>query len=134
MYAAYDAISPQMKAHLAGLTATHDGRPVFGPGVPVSSHPVIARHPVTGRKLIFVNPAMTSHINELPRNESRARLAYLYEHCAQPDYHVRFTWREHSIAFWDNRCTQHKAIWDYFPNTRSGYRIQVKGTTGPLMA
>jgi taurine dioxygenase len=134
MYAAYDGLSARLKAYLEGLTATHDGRFVFGPNAPVSSHPVIARHPVTGRKLIFVNRAMTSHIDGIPAEESEAILTFLYNHCAKPDYHVRFQWRDHSIAFWDNRCAQHKAIWDYYPNVRSGYRIQIKGSGAPLMA
>jgi taurine dioxygenase len=134
MYAAYDALSPRMKTYLEGLTATHDGRRVFGPDAPVSSHPVVAIHPVSKRKLIFVNPAMTSHIDDVPREESDAILAFLYQHNARPDYQVRFQWRDHSIAFWDNRSAQHKAIWDYYPNVRSGYRIQIKGTEGPKMA
>ena len=134
MYAAYDGLSDRMKKYLEGLTATHDGRFVFGPNAPVSSHPVIAVHPVSGRKLLFVNAAMTSHIDGLPREESDAVLAFLYQHCTKPDYQVRFQWRDHSIAFWDNRCSQHKAIWDYYPNVRSGFRIQIKGTEGPAMA
>jgi taurine dioxygenase len=134
MYAAYDELSPRLQTFLDGLTATHDGRPVFGPNAPVNVHPVIAKHPVTGRKLIYVNRAMTSHINELPEEESEAILTFLYEHMTKPDFQIRFQWREHSIAFWDNRCTQHKAIWDYYPNVRSGYRIQIKGTGAPLAA
>jgi taurine dioxygenase len=134
MYAAYDELSPQMKTFLGGLTATHDGRGVFGPKAPVAVHPIIARHPVTGRELIYVNRAMTTHINELPREESDAILSFLYGHITKPDYQIRFHWREHSIAFWDNRCTQHKAIWDYYPNVRSGYRIQIKGSAPPLAA
>ena len=133
MYAAYNGLSPRMKTYLEGLTATHDGRRVFGPNAPVSSHPVIATHPVSGLKLVFVNAAMTSHIDGLPRDESDAVLAFLYQHCTKPDYQVRFQWRDHSIAFWDNRCSQHKAIWDYYPNVRSGFRIQIKGTEGPSM-
>ena len=68
--AAYEALSNKMKAFLSGLTATHDGARVFGPGTPKSSHPVIVRHPESGRCGIFVNTDFTSHINELPRSES----------------------------------------------------------------
>ena len=132
MYAAYDALSPKMKEYLSGLTATHDGTRVFGPGTPVSVHPVITRHPDTGRRVILVNTDFTSHINEVSRAESRAILEYLYAHCVRAEWTVRFRWRDHSIAFWDNRCTQHKAIWDYWPNVRSGYRVQVEGTAAPL--
>src|SRR5262249_6444825 len=105
MYAAYDALSDRMKKYLEGLTATHDGTRVFGPGTPVSVHPVITRHPVTGRKVIFVNQDFTSHINELPRLEGQRVLQLLIDHCDRPEWTRRFRWKAHSIAFWDNRCT-----------------------------
>jgi taurine dioxygenase len=131
MYAAYDELTPRMKEFLEGLTATHDGSRAFGPGSPVNVHPVIPRHPVTGRKLVYVNPGQTSHINELSKSESKAVLEFLYEHCADLRWQIRFSWQPHSIAFWDNRCTWHRAIWDYFPNVRSGYRVQIKGAAPP---
>ncbi|MDA7418626.1 TauD/TfdA family dioxygenase [Xenophilus arseniciresistens] len=131
MYAAYEALSPRMKQYLDGLTATHDGTRVFGPGTPVSVHPVITRHPETGRKVIFVNTDFTSHINEVSRAESDAVLQFLYQHCNRAEWTCRFRWRDHSIAFWDNRCTHHKAIWDYWPHVRSGFRVQVEGTESP---
>jgi taurine dioxygenase len=134
MYAAYDALSDRMKAYLDGLTAVHDGdhvyRPLF-PGVdkryPCNTHPVVRTHPVTGRKALFVNTSYTTRINEVSAEESAAVLAYLYQHCANPNFHVRFRWRPHSVAFWDNRCTQHLAVWDYFPDVRSGFRVTVAG-------
>jgi taurine dioxygenase len=54
-------------------------------------------------------------------------LDFLYIHVQRPQFQCRFKWQPHSIAFWDNRCAQHAAIWDYFPATRSGFRIQVLG-------
>jgi taurine dioxygenase len=132
MYAAYDALSPRMKTYLEGLTAVHDGTRVFGPGTPVSTHPVIVKHPETGRKLIFVNTDFTSRINDLPRLEGERLLAFLVDHCNKPEWTCRFRWEPHSIAFWDNRCTHHKAIWDYWPNVRSGFRVQVEGTEPPV--
>jgi taurine dioxygenase len=132
MYAAYDALSSRMKTYLEGLTATHDGTRVFGPGTPISSHPVIVRHPVSGKKLIYVNTDFTSHINEIPPEESKRILAFLYDHCARDEWTCRFRWRPHSIAFWDNRCAHHKAIWDYWPHVRSGFRVQVEATAPPV--
>ena len=134
MYAAYDALSPRMKTYLGGLTATHDGTRIFGPGTPVSVHPVVAKHPDTGRKLLYVNRGFTSHINDVSPEESTALLTYLYAHLEKPHFHVRFVWAQHSIAFWDNRCTQHLAVWDYFPQTRNGYRGQIEGTQPPIPA
>jgi taurine dioxygenase len=81
MYAAYDALSPRMKEYLSGLTATHDGTRVFGPGTPVSVHPVIIKHPVTGKKVIYVNTDFTSKINELPALEGERVLRFLIDHC-----------------------------------------------------
>ena len=54
-------------------------------------------------------------------------LAYLYSHAENPLFQCRFRWTENAIAFWDNRCTQHRAMWDYWPHTRSGTRVTVKG-------
>ena len=132
MYAAYDALSANMKSYLSGLTATHDGTRVFGPGTPVSVHPVVIKHPVTGRKSIYVSYDFTSKINDVPRLESERILQFLIDHCIRAEWTCRFRWEPHSIAFWDNRCTQHKAIWDYWPNVRSGFRVQVEGTTPPI--
>ena len=105
---------------------------MFGPGTPISVHPVIVRHPVNGRKLIYVNTDFTSHINELPREEGDRILKFLYDHCGRDEWVFRFRWRPHSIAFWDNRCAHHKAIWDYWPHVRSGFRVQVEGTAPPV--
>ena len=134
MYAAYEALSPRMQAYLEGLSAEHDGDHVYRPlfpdldrRYPCSIHPVVRTHPVTGRKGIFVNGSYVTRIMDVPKAESEAILAFLYQHIANPNFHVRFRWRPGSVAFWDNRCTQHLAVWDYFPQTRSGFRVTVGG-------
>ena len=132
MYAAYDALSERMKTHLRGLTALHDGVRVFGEGTPRATHPVVVRHPDSGRKLLYVNESFTARINELPAAESKHLLAFLIEHCTQPEWTCRFRWTPHSIAMWDNRCAQHRAISDYLPNVRSGYRVQIDGIAAPV--
>ena len=135
MYAAYDALSPQMKAFLEPLTAEHDGALAYNKGAktiyPVSVHPIITTHPETGKRLLFVSPTFTSRIMELPKAESDAVLKFLFDHINDPHWHLRFRWTNHSIAFWDNRCTQHRAIWDYWPHVRSGFRVQVEGNARP---
>jgi len=130
MYAAYEALSDRMKDYLEGLTATHDGALAFrryNPDgkYPIASHPVINTHPVSGRKGIYVNRGFTSHINELPVEEGNALLQFLYTHCERPEWSMRFHWVEDVVAFWDNRCVQHLAIWDYYPELRSGFRVQI---------
>jgi len=139
MYAAYDALSERMKAHVAGLTATHDGEPYYrgrykDRGVddrnkvyPRAVHPVVRTHPETGRRALYVNRMFTTRINDLSREEGEAILGFLIGHCARPEFQVRFRWRENSVAFWDNRCVQHQALWDYYPQTRSGFRVTIKG-------
>ncbi|MGA7865831.1 MAG: TauD/TfdA family dioxygenase, partial [Stellaceae bacterium] len=94
---------------------------------PRAEHPVVRTHPVTGRKALYVNKGFTRRILGVPRDESEGMLRYLYEHMANPLFQCRFRWAENSIAFWDNRCVQHHAMWDYWPHTRSGHRVTVKG-------
>lgn len=130
--AAYDALSDRMKTYLEGLTALHDGRDTFGEGTPKAVHPLICRHPETGRKLIYIADSFTKRINEVSKEESDMIIRFLLEHCRRPEWSMRFHWRPHSIAFWDNRCMQHRAISDYLPNARSGYRVQIEGVAPPV--
>jgi taurine dioxygenase len=138
MYAAYDALSEPMQAFLGTLTAIHDGTPNYqrrskvagkddARSYPRSEHPVIRTHPVTGKKAIFVNPVFTQAIKDVPEDEGKAILEFLYEHNKKPEFVCRFSWEANSVAFWDNRCVQHLAMWDYFPQVRSGNRVTVSG-------
>ncbi len=139
MYAAYDALSAPMQTYLGALTAIHDGEPNYadrnrlagidntGRVFPRAEHPIIRTHPVSGQKAIFVNPAFTTGIKGLPEDEEKAILDFLFTHIAKPAFHCRFQWEPNSIAFWDNRCAHHHAMWDYYPQVRSGYRVTIKG-------
>ncbi len=134
MYAAYDALSSKMKEILDPLTALHaaDYTGYYGEHAPQresprTHHPVIRTHPVTKKKLLFVNRGFTRRIDEFSRSESRALLDLLFDHAQNPAFQCRFQWQANSVALWDNRCTQHLAIWDYHPETRSGIRVTVKG-------
>ena len=139
MYAAYAALSEPMKRFLEGLTAMHDGAPYYrsvnsrigrddgGRSYPRAEHPVVRTHPVSGRKALFVNSMFTTQIVGFTAAESDAVLGFLFAHIAQPRFQCRFRWGKNSMAFWDNRCVQHQAIWDYWPQTRSGYRVTIKG-------
>ena len=134
MYWAYETLSDRMKAYLEGLHAVHDANPVYKAIFPdidrkynCSTHPIVRTHPVSGRKSLFVNPSYTTHIAGVSKAESNAILNFLYQHAQNPDFQVRFRWKQNSVAFWDNRCTWHQAIWDYFPDTRTGYRVTVAG-------
>jgi taurine dioxygenase len=137
--AAYDALSDTLKAFLEPLTAIHAGEQVYrgrykhqgiddsGKTYPESEHPVVRTHPVSGRKSLYVNETFTTRIPQLAQKESDAILKLLCDHIKLPQFQVRFKWQENSVAFWDNRSVQHHAMWDYFPEVRSGYRVTVKG-------
>jgi taurine dioxygenase len=138
MYAAYEALSPAMKNFVETLTAEHGSEHVYDrrygekenrrdAQFPHHIHPVVRTHPVTRRKALYVNSGFTRSIVGFERKESEALLEFLFDHVRTPEFHVRFAWENHSVAFWDNRCVQHHALWDYFPQVRSGFRVTIKG-------
>ncbi|HMB72228.1 MAG TPA: TauD/TfdA family dioxygenase [Gammaproteobacteria bacterium] len=139
MYSAWDALSDSLKTMLEGLTATHGSEHVYrgrysDRGVededriyPEASHPVVRTHPETGRKALYVNRTFTTKINELSEQESKVLLEFLFDHCEQIQFQIRFRWQRNDVAFWDNRCTMHHAIWDYWPHERKGRRVTIKG-------
>lgn len=141
--AAYSALSQPMQTMLEGLNAVHDfswgfkeslaepgGAQRLADAVaanPPVRHPVIRTHPETGKKAIFVNELFTTHIDELGNTESDALLNFLYEHIRTDEFTCRFHWQPGSLAIWDNRCTQHRPINDYFPAHRRMQRITIDG-------
>ncbi|GAA3676036.1 MULTISPECIES: taurine dioxygenase [Acetobacter] len=143
--AAYNALSPEMKAHLENLTALHDftrsfplsrfGRDnkekqkwlnVRSENPPVE-HPVIRIHPDTGERSIFVNEGFTTEICGLEPEESNALLQFIFQHIKKPEFSIRWTWQSGDIAFWDNRSTQHYAVDDYRPHRRIMQRVTIMG-------
>jgi len=136
MYAAYDALSDSMQRFLCGLTAIHDGARNYEGRQPVTpdaaefpraEHPVVRSHPETGRKALFVNRMFTTRLVQLKPIESETLLQMLFRHVENPEFQCRFRWSPNSLAFWDNRCTQHLALWDYYPHRRYGNRVTIAG-------
>lgn len=143
MTAAYDALSFQMQTFLDGLSAVHDfahgfreslaepgGQERLADAVasnPPVRHPVIRTHPETGKKAIFVNSLFTTHIEGLRQAESDALLGFLFEHIKTDEFTCRFQWGPNCLALWDNRCTQHRPVNDYFPAHRRMERITIDG-------
>ena len=144
MNRAYEALSDGLKATLEGLRAVHSSRHVFGAAssyVKTSGdrlgnteaatqdavHPVVIRHPTSGKKILYVNSAFTTHFEGWTPQESAPLLDYLYRHCARPEFQTRFQWRQGSIAFWDNRSTWHYAVNDYHGERRLMHRITIAG-------
>ena len=91
------------------------------------SHPVVAIHPETGRKCLYVNSVYTVQLDGMTEAESAPILDFLYEHQSRPEFTCRFRWRKGSVAFWDNRCTVHYAIHDNFDSVRRMQRTQIAG-------
>jgi taurine dioxygenase len=139
MCAAYDGLDGELRAGIDGLRAVHDYSKVFGHAVeaeareamraryPPVEHPVARVHPVTGRRLVYVNRFFTDHVVGLERDESDALIDRLAGTAETVEYQCRFTWSEHSVAFWDNRSTQHYAASDYWPLRRVMERASITG-------
>jgi len=139
MYAAYDALSETMKQCIDGLTAWHDMgegkafRSKSGDSAtdkaaelqPGAEHPVVGVHPVTRRRFLYVNRAFTRRICGLHKNESDALLQCLVEHATSPNFQVRWNWTAGDVVLWDERCTQHFAVADFFPQRRETGRVNV---------
>ena len=88
-------------------------------------HPIVQTHPVSGRKILFINESFTAHVVGLRDSESNRLLNYLFQHINQPEHQVRFRWTPYAIAIWGNRCTSHYATADYLPHERVMHRITV---------
>jgi taurine dioxygenase len=150
MALAYDALSEGLKRTLKGLRAVHSSRHVFGqksldakpdrvgrlinPELATQDavHPMVIRHPETGRPTLYVNGTFTTHFEGWTAQESKPLLDYLCQHAARPEFQTRFRWEEGSIAFWDNRATWHYALNDYQGERRLMHRITIDGV--PLEA
>lgn len=139
MFAAYESLSVAMQTFLQSLTARHESEHIYRGRYtdrgakesereyPSHSHPVVRTHPESGRSALYVNPSFTTRINELRPDESQALLSYLYQHQQRVEFQTRYAWKANAIALWDNRSTQHFALWDYWPEERLGHRVTILG-------
>jgi taurine dioxygenase len=142
-YLAYETLSEPLRKFLDSLTAINSSAKAdisktredmirnAGDGAKtldyLSEHPVIRTHPETGRRSLYVNVAHTSHFKGMTESESRPILDFLFQHQVRPEFTCRFTWRPRSLAFWDNRATQHNPINDYHGFRRVMRRITLAG-------
>ncbi len=151
MYKAYETLPDELKAEIDDRKAVHSGRHIFGEGPdtyyrqtdagtgrignaavaemlkdPV--HPVVIKHPLSGKKALYVNPAFTVSFEGESREESEALMSKLYAHVmGGNEFHTRFEWKPGSIAMWDNRSTWHWALNDYQGHRRIMHRITIEG-------
>lgn len=147
MTAAWEGLSDRMQNFISGLEAIHDFKPFkplfdsseaarrklheFELQYPPQAHPVVRVHPVSGRKVLFVNPQFTIAIKGMEERESRSLLDTLFQQALIPEVQFRHHWTPHTLAIWDNRSTQHYAVHDYYPQRRYMERVTVKG--GPVV-
>ena len=149
MVAAYEKLPDAIKTQIADLRARHSIECTFGAAMPMeqrhalkarfpdAEHPVVRTHPETGEKALFVNAFATHFVNfHTPANIRVGQdyapgashlLNYLISQAAIPEYQVRWRWRPNSVAIWDNRCTQHYAVQDYWPAVRKMERCAIIG-------
>jgi taurine dioxygenase len=138
MALAYNRLPEATKEKIRNRTAIHDIARVFASRLkkdpeelreqyPLVAHPVVRTHPETKEQVIYVNEAFTSHIEDVDPEESRSLLDQLYKSAWNPEVQCRFRWQPDSIAFWDNRASQHFAASDYFPAIRKMVRVTIAG-------
>jgi taurine dioxygenase len=149
MAQAYEDLPAHIKDSIDGLYARHSIEASFGARMPIekrhglkaqypdAEHPVVRKHPETGERVLFVN-SFATHFTNFHTSENvrygqdyapgaSQLLNYLISRAAIPEYQVRWRWRPNSVAIWDNRCTQHYAVMDYWPAVRKMERAGIIG-------
>ena len=143
MAAIYEGLSDKMQNLISGLEAVHDFKnfrerftdspedrekvQYYEREYPNPTHPVVTEHPVTGRKVLFVNPQFTIRIKDMDSDESDTILKLLFRKVYQHEYQYRHHWQPDMVVCWDNRLVQHSALHDYYPNRRKMDRVTVAG-------
>ncbi|MCX7355749.1 MAG: TauD/TfdA family dioxygenase [Alphaproteobacteria bacterium] len=147
MHAVHEALSPEMQRFLATLHATHDTEFAYATIQNNNkasdrtealrqkgkedgnrrSHPVCMKHPVTGRPVVYMNAAFTTHIEGLSKRESDSILDMVQRLVSTPRFQMRLKWEPDTVAIFDNFATQHHAIGDHYPNARVMHRVTIAG-------
>ena len=159
LHLAYEQLSSGMRTALDKLDAVHSSTMPYGGSsarsLPISrehvpsdiarrpasfetevetmelAHPVVRRHPDTGRKLLYVNRGFTDRFAGMSKAESLPMLEYLFAHCERPEFSCRYRWASGTVGVWDNRCVLHYALNDYFGQRRVMHRISINEAQRP---
>lgn len=144
MSAGYESLSQKIKDLIEDMVGVHDlgpfkrlfggtkeGRALlldYGNRYPLVAHPIVRIHPESGKRVLFVNPQFTVHIEGLTQRESDHLLDILFHQAVIPEYQYRHHWEPNTLVLWDNRSVQHYAVHDYYPQRRKMDRVTLKGT------
>jgi len=148
LHAAWDALSDRMQSMLEGLTAHHQTSADYfdkvgsalGPENAAriraelrgsAHHPLVPRHPVTGRKLLYFSGSFFDRVTELSPSESDSLKSFFARHVDRPEFSARWSWQEGDVAIWDERCTLHRALGDHYPRRRVVRRCTVDAEAPP---
>ncbi len=153
-YLAYETLPAALREQLLGLRAVHSAGMAYGTGGYLEAvqsktsmtiepspaahgrhtHPMVIRHPETGRAALYVNSVYTVGIDGWPAEEAMPLLVRLFAHSVNENFTCRLRWRPNTVAIWDNRCTQHFAVNDYAGARREMFRTSVKGSAPAAFA
>ena len=147
LYLAFDSLSKPMQMFCSKLTAVHDnfhknlnnvldkygskGFEMARKATPPRKHPLVCTHPETGRKCLYYSELLISHFEELTEEENKGLINFLKRHISKPEFYYRFKWKKNSVAFWDNRCTAHRGIFDFGQSHRLMHRVAIQGESAP---
>jgi len=121
--AAFDGLSDELKDLARSLRAVHGQPPTTGRAI----HPVVTRHPETGREVLYVNRGWTRDLEGYDVRNGRRVLSMFFDLMEQPEYEVRWRWSPGDVAAWDNRSTMHRRVLDYGDDKRVGHRVIIRG-------
>ena len=147
-YLAYETLPDKLKEQIEGLRATHSAGMAYGTGgyleavagkssmsvapspdaYAVETHPLVIRHPRTGRRALYANSVYTTGIEGMDADDARSLLGRLTAHATHPNFTCRLRWEPDMLAIWDNNATQHFAINDYPGARRELFRTSVRGS------
>jgi taurine dioxygenase len=120
-YAAFEALSEGLRNLLRPMNAVHINYQL------AATHPVVRKHPETGREALYVNAGFTQYFENMTREESRPLLNYLVSVGSSSDISMRHRWQRNDVVMWDNRCVMHFAVHDYGDAAREMRRVTVRG-------
>jgi taurine dioxygenase len=154
LYAAFETLSPRLQAICEDLVLIHSATGLYGrdgyggPGVKKAidraaftltddqlrdhlaketRHPLIIRHPVTGRRILYISGPYAVRFDGMTEEESTPLISYLYNHAQRPEFTIRWRWEPGQVVVWDNWACMHFGVQDYFGQRREMYRFEVEG-------